>query len=196
MAIRINKNITFIHVGKNAGTSITCTITENLETDFSGKTHDSWQDIPIEWQDRGFAVIRDSYNRAVSSYLFGKRKTLRYLGFKRNTAQRQEQLKQDIERYNRGFEWWLVNHLSPKTFLQTSYFPKDLNPIRLLVYENIHNQWAELCQAEGWPNLTLSEHNINPDVETPYDQYHTEQTREWVETHLSADIELYQKLTT
>jgi hypothetical protein len=183
-------------VGKNAGTSITRTIKENLETEFSGKTHDSWQDIPAEWQDRGFTVIRDSYDRAVSWYLFGKRKTLRYLGFTRNTAERQAQLKQEIERYNRGFEWWLVNHPSPEDLLQTSYLPKNLKPIRLLVYENIHNEWADLCRAEGWPDLILSEHNRNPSVEISYDQYHTKETRKWVETHLSADIELHKNLLT
>jgi hypothetical protein len=194
VAIRINKNITFIHIGKNAGTSITRTVTENLETEFSGRTHDHWSDIPAHWQDRGFAVFRNPYDRAVSQYLFGKRKTLRRLGFTRNTDEVNQKLKQTLERYEQGFEHWLITHLSPVNLLQILYLPKDLTIIHLLLYDNINKEWEKLCHREKWPDLTLSEHNTNPDTEIPYDQYHTEQTRMWIKEHLSADIELYKKL--
>ena len=195
MAIRINNNITFIHIGKNAGTSVTHTVTKNLKTESSGKTHDSWEDIPTSWQDRGFAVIRNPFNRLVSHYLFGKRKSLKYLGYKNKNAERRKEIEQEVERYNRGFEWWVLNFPSPKDLSQTMYLPKDYSPISLLIYENINNEWEKLCQKESWPKLKLVQHNTNPNTETPYNQYHTEKTIAWVKKHLSADINLYQKIT-
>lgn len=192
MALRIADTVTFIHVPKNAGTSIIhWTRLSGLPHRHSARDHDRARDLDPAWLDRTVAVMRDPWHRLVSSYLFGQRKCQFRLG-RRISTERRRELEREMSLYETGLENWLLNHPDPSAFLQSDYLPVDRTNCHIIPFDRVSRSWSEFARSMGWPNVGLPHSNANPNTDD-YDSMHTAVTRAWVREHLHADLELAER---
>jgi len=145
MAIRIENKITFIHIPKNAGTSISRHIMKNYKYQISSKQHDAYKKIPILWKDNVFVVIRNPFDRLVSLFehdkktFFKKRKNHSLINWSY-----QECLK--------GFNHWVQHHRNTRFFKtnngvrrkfawgdqkQIKFFPLSNINVTVIRFENL-----------------------------------------------------------
>lgn len=198
MSYRIANRLTFIHIGKTAGTSITRLIKEKYKHTFSGQQHDGWNDLPLQWRDRVFCVVRNPYQRALSYYTFA----IKVLNDKSRRQRFPERVKNQLRELDRGFKHFIFNcqHMDlakspdkiPSHWYQTKQLdqlPNDLALIKILRMESLQAQFSELMKHEGLPHHQLPRNNVSAD-NTEYRKYYDDETRKEVEKHYGKDIEV------
>ena len=78
-----NPNLVFIHIPKNGGSSITRWLRDNLNGSKGIVTHGGMQHIQQDFAHAvdypTFAVVRNPWDRVVSSYFFKKKKKSRFI---------------------------------------------------------------------------------------------------------------------
>ena len=201
MAIRVNDKITFIHIGKNAGTSISRILETRFKIQETGITHDGYHDIPAEWRDNCFCVIRNPFDRLLSLYYFTIQK-MRKLSSMRwsNTSFYEPQFRL----LEKGFENFVVNEAetcfytkpvnmdrkqlwSMKT--QVSLLPMNRSNIQMLRFENLQDDWKKLCGDQGLKHYKLPRINTTRS-DSAYRDHYNEKMIEAVKKHWKEDIEL------
>ena len=197
MSYRIEDKLTFIHVPKTGGTSITRLIQSKYQHEFSGRTHDTWNDLPDHWRDNVFAVVRNPYSRVVSLWTFAKKVLMKKLdkdpefiqpqldvldlGFKHFVFECQETLwRKTREHQSDGLFW------TQKT--QLNKLPGDLAGITLLRMENLQEQFSALMTRNGLRHHVLTKWNVSGDP-GDYRRHYDPETKREVEKFFGDEIE-------
>lgn len=170
MAYRIQNNLTFIHIPKNAGTSITAWIETNFKGDFKfdNYKHATVNDINPEWQNNMFCVVRNPWDRAYSWYHF-LLKTMKKMSVRRHYK---DLIQPQLEILNEGFESYILNHMNYKFYKRpnvkwysqykpnTHYINKN---VKILRYENISEdfEWVKNQTRCNQPLPILNSNRYN-----------------------------------
>lgn len=203
MSVRINQKLTFIHIGKNAGTSITNLVDEKFQTQHSAGTHDTFDQTPKAWQDNCFCVIRNPYDRLLSLYNFTIQKMKKLYNDRPN---KKIFYQSQFDVLEKGFKNFVLNEAettfytkpvnmnrkqswSEKT--QVRFFPtnKDKKKIKILRFENLQSDWKELCEKEGLRYHKLPRNNTSR-ADCLYREHYSKKMIDVVEKYWSKDIEL------
>jgi len=160
MAYRINDKLTFIHLPKNAGTSISQWIEQNTNYQYDGQRHQHISALPSEWQDNMFCVVRNPYQRAVSWYFFVQQMLDKKIKRKTNSSFIEPQL----EILSEGFEQFVsvyfdyvfskskfrqASHvMTLKSIAQSNFVGDNFKGIAIR-YENIHKDWKIIQEIVG-----------------------------------------------
>jgi hypothetical protein len=201
MAIRVNDKITFIHIGKNAGTSISRILNDNFKTKESGPTHDGYHELPRAWQDNCFCVIRNPYDRLLSLYHFTCKKIKKLYN---EQYQRKYFYEPQFKILDKGFKNFVLNEAetvfltkpvntnrkqswSQKT--QEHFLPIDRSKIQILRFENLEQDWMRLCERQGLTHHTLPRINTSRADSTYRDHYDKDMVNQ-VKKYWAKDIEL------
>ena len=200
MAYRINNQLTFLHVSKAAGTSITDAIKENFNWEYSGREHDHYDDLPEEWRDHVFCVARNPYDRVVSFYHYAIKVMTKKMK-KHPTSKMMSQ----IAILNQGFKHYVM-HCQNKFFAkrpgqedkggvsawtkkqQLNWHPQQGGSIQILRFENLQEDFTSLLKQHRLKNVELPTLNASK-RDRDYRQYYDAETRAEVEKFYLKDIE-------
>lgn len=202
MAYRINNNLTFIHLPKNAGTSISQWIEQNTNYEYDGQRHQHISGLPLDWQDNTFCVVRNPYQRAVSWYYFVQQMLDKKLIRTENLSFIQPQL----EILQEGFEKFVsvyfnyvfskskfrnASHvMTLKSIAQTNFVGDDYQGI-VIKYENIHQDWKIVQDIVGC-HIPLPVTNItNYGNTSNWKKLYTSESKRAVSRLYQKDIELF-----
>lgn len=201
MAIRINDKITFIHIGKNAGTSISRLVTEKFKTQFSEGTHDTFRLLPESWQENCFCVIRNPYDRLLSLYHFTIKKMTNFYKERKNLKSFYEP---QLEVLNRGFENFVLNEAQTIFYTkptnmdrkqtwseknQIRFFPEQKSQIKIIRFEHLQSDWEDFCKKEELQYFQIPKINSSRD-DNKYREFYTQKMKSTVESFWWEDIEL------
>ncbi len=195
----------FIHISKNAGTSIIASAGDNIIV-AGHRTASSWvaeqgHAAPL------FAVIRNPYDRVVSEYFYRKR---RYEAGENNPH---------LGNLGRTFDEWVIATFRDGEFRTQSFFLQTGVPYNsrnmidgsliwfipqarwlggdgegtladdLLRHESLEDDWTRFSSKYGF-NAVLERRNASP-RDADFDAYYTEQSRELVFRHYRVDFEVF-----
>jgi len=144
MAIRVNDNFTFIHIPKCAGLSITQWLELNHPTDSTPHPHNTYEQLPTQWQDNTVAVVRNPWDRLLSLYEHHRR----------SLRSNNDPFKL-LHILDEGFESYVMEH-SETVFTYKKKKLHDTNKCwakttqhrfvdastHILRFENLNNDWA------------------------------------------------------
>jgi chondroitin 4-sulfotransferase 11 len=187
----------FIHIPRAAGTSIK----EALE--LQGRGHLPWQYYylvyPGQWNSYiKFSVVRNPWDRVVSAYNYAKmKKSYWHDNLNKITPHPDYELLHDkrfaecceILKNKRNLlkhESWHPQHL---WIVKTKDGNDSLMVDFILRYENLENDFYDLCKKLGISNINLP--RVNPSNHNHYRQYYTQETKEIIEGLYSNDIRLF-----
>ena len=196
MSYRINNRITFLHISKTAGTSISHWIKDNHPFEFSNHRHDKWQDLPEAWRDNVFCVVRNPYERAVSFFTFART----VLTSKKRHHGDPKRTKQQLRELDKGFKHFIMNagkfdiakapnrpsHLWYEV-PQLNWLPKDLSKITLLRMETLQRDFGEFAGKHDLKGPALPYKNVSAG-RSNYRNFYDEETKAEVEKHYGEDI--------
>lgn len=166
-----NPKLVFIHIPKNAGTSVNFWLKKNLKGEKKGITHGGIQHIPEIWNDAfTFAIVRNPWDRTLSFWSFLKGKIARKLARAKDGSKEQEGLQLELALIKSGFENWVYEGGLdyPLTNNKKSWFryrqnqidwlPK--NPTHILKYEKL-NKHFQIIQEFTNCYIPLSKNNTS-----------------------------------
>jgi len=199
MAHRIEDRITFIHVPKNAGTSIVNFFKRSYKTQSLPTKHTTWSQLPTEWQHNTFCVVRNPYDRIVSLYKFQikvlERKQRLYPNF----------INPQLEELSKGFKNYVMNcqetifkkRLNYKNtdakwtnWQQLKYLSGNFEKINILRYENLEKDFTQLLiENRIKQNRPLQKLNVSRS-NNDYKQFYDTETRKEVEKFYQEDIDI------
>jgi len=214
----IQHRLIFVHIPKNAGSSINAALSGVIpdyssfegankllgyERDMALGNHFTYRMIaelvdnnPIELDYAGFfkfCVIRNPWERMVSLYnhRWRKRHAL-FEGKPRNSPEDNALLEQ-------GFKAWLLNtnHESDRvlTKMPQVEWIKDANgklAVDLVIpFENVAGGMERVAEKVGLPRIGLSRINVNERSSAALDEYYDGETRAFIERHFAEDIETF-----
>lgn len=202
MAYRINNNLTFIHLPKNAGTSISQWIEQNTNYEYDGQRHQHISALPSDWQDNIFCVVRNPYQRAVSWYYFVQQMLDKKLIRTENLSFIQPQL----EILQEGFEKFVsvyfnyvfskskfrnASHvMTLKSIAQTNFVGDDYQGI-VIKYENIHQDWKIVQDIVGCHIPLPVTNTTNYGNTVNWKKIYTSESKRAVTRLFEKDIELF-----
>lgn len=169
-----NPNLIFIHIPKNGGSSVTRWLRENLQGIKGTVTHGGMQHIKKEFPHAvnypSFAIVRNPWDRVVSSYFFKKKK----------------------EKIDYSFEDWLYNYSDNNSNWFTFKTPQvewlRISPTWVLKFENLS---VDFQKIQEYTNCSLSLTHKNSTEHSDYKTYYTEKTKRYVETLFEEDIDTF-----
>jgi hypothetical protein len=202
MAIKIKNSVTFLHIAKNGGTSLTQAMLEQWPTEYSGIKHDIYNEIPEDWPKRFVAVIRNPFDRMVSLYEFARTVI-------RNQRERKKVKNKNLEYYNeqmrlldRGFDVYVsepqrVHPKRPGHPLWEDRKWQDLQQIhtlspdwskntRLLRFENLQQDLDALANELDLPKLRVPK--LNSSSRAEYTKYYSSTSKSIVAEAFEQDI--------
>lgn len=170
-------NLTFIHIPKNAGTSIN----EFLEISPENRGHK----YPWELKKRSgssFCIIRNPWDRMVSLYRFRKKKG------------------HDVSLFSNpdySFKEWLLNPNTPRNAGKMEWVNQVdiIRPLEefvvdyILRYEYLNEDWMDFCNINNIPFKSLSHSNTSGEKKN-YREYYDDETKNFVENVFSKDIKM------
>jgi len=167
-------NLIFIHIPKNGGTSITKWLRSNLNGKKGLIVHGGMQHIDLDFKHATeyptFAVVRNPWDRMVSTYEFKKTKT----------------------NLNLSFRDWLYstpdessNWFSFKT-AQAAWL--STMPTWLLRFENLNEEFKAI---QKYTNCFLPLPHKNATEHNKYTLYYTTETKKYVGRLFEEDIDLF-----
>jgi len=189
----------FIHIPKNAGTSIEMTI-NGERGEYSG--HYEWKkykrDVPSKWEDyASFSVVRNSFDRTVSNYVYSRRETSFWHNAKNPEQSRMGKHFDYDTLKDRSFSE-AVDMLSELEHQGWGYqYPyicdEDQNIVvdYVLKMENLESEFNEMLRESGKErSISLKEKNVTRE-EKDYRKWYGEEEREKVKEYYKTDIELF-----
>ena len=202
MAYRINDKLTFIHLPKNAGTSISQWIEQNTNYQYDGQRHQHISALPLEWQDNMFCVVRNPYQRAVCWYYFVQQMLVKKMAKKENINFIQPQL----EILSEGFERFVTVYfnyvfsksrfrtashiMTLKSISQTNFVGNDYQGI-VLRFEKLQTDWNIIQDIVGC-HLPLPVKNVtNYGINKNWKKLYTSESRRAVQRIFQDDIEKF-----
>ena len=100
--------LVFIHIPKNAGTSVNFWMKRYLNGEKKGITHGGIQHTPEEFNHyTSFAIVRNPWDRTLSFWSFLKSKIMRKLVRAVDGSQEQQDLQLELALIKSGFENWV-----------------------------------------------------------------------------------------
>jgi len=170
MAIRIKGRATFLHITKNAGTSVTTCVRGSGNFQHTVQQHDTWHDLPEDWRDRVFAIVRNPWDRCLSMYNFLVMKSRDRAAWKSTTMRRVN--REQLALLDRGFTHF-VDRLQQQPFrkdegrraylwpedTQHRFLPEDPSLVRLLRFERLAEDWRDLVRDWDLALAPLEWHN-------------------------------------
>jgi hypothetical protein len=188
MSVRVENRLTFIHIGKNAGKSIIKTLDKNFMTKHSERQHDTYHELPEDWKNGVFCVIRNPFDRLLSLYHFSIKKY-------KKTKEERKKSKKLLEL---GFENFVLDQHTGDLFdiyhmwesnTQFRYLPKNTSNINILRFENLNNDWKKFCMEHGLTYHELSHINSSRDDHS-YRDYYNKRMIETVTKKWNRDLAL------
>lgn len=182
-----NKSVIFVHIPKTAGTSILSALLNDPALKIKG--HKIAKDYAYEaWLSSfSFSVVRNPYDRFVSHWLYH---TTNYNGYKFSRLGIDIQNK-SLEEYfyitTQVVSRYKYNWLSMTKFL---YHPSDKPLDFLLRFENLDQDWTELCDILDIPK-TLSLPQLNTTPHDHYKKYYNATTKELITNYYYQDFIAY-----
>lgn len=208
----VDGNFAFIHVPKNAGTSVRSRLKKHYKIkDFDAidekirverkpyANHfpvwaiekllkDSGEYVPFKRMNK-FMVVRNPWSRMVSLYFHRMRKLrMWYEGKPRNAPE-------DIEAAEKGFEHWLLHTPSKDDAYHTTTpqidWGRDSRGIfvcDVIRMERIDRDWPALCKRLDLRCGPLPKQNTGQGQAQDYRAYYGDEARAHVEHHFSADM--------
>jgi len=199
MAYRINDKITFLHIPKTGGTSITEWIKKYTNYQFDGDTHKHIDLVRADWLDKTFCVVRNPWQRAVSNYFFQKRVLEKKIKF----SNRHDFIKKHLEMIHQGFESYVLKYndhyfnksrfvRQPSTLKsnsQVSYIGKEYKGI-VLRFENLKQDFENIQDIVGCrsplPHLNSTDYD-----KQKWKKMYSEAAKEKIAEIWKDDIELF-----
>lgn len=163
------KRFCFIHIPKNAGTSIYPTFGKKVKTNI--KHHDLFQCREMWGDDLGFTfvIVRNPWDRMVS-----------YYHFMRRSDKNPDKKNMSFEDFIMGDDWMRVAKQ------QHEYFDEvDM----ILRYENLKEDIDKLCKIIGIPKVDLK--HKNKSAHNDYRTYYNEKTKAEVQRRCKVDIQKF-----
>lgn len=185
MAFRVLDKITFIHIAKCGGNTISDWICKG-EHKYSGMPHELPSRVPTDWQDDLFCIVRNPWSRVVSFFTYFKSTWTKHKKF------------EHLEIINKGFENFVMNcenwhpDIEPSIGLPWNkqlcslYQHENMRYLRL---ENLNNDFEQiklLCgRADNlaWANRSNSQ---------PYQSFYNDRTKKRVAEMFEEDIKKFQ----
>jgi hypothetical protein len=200
MAYRINDKLTFIHLPKNAGSSISKWIEDNTNYQYDGQRHQHISALPSEWQDNTFCVVRNPYERAVSWYYFVQQMLNKKVkNHPKIIIPQLEILKEGFEKFVTVYfdfvfsktQLRLASHvMTLKSISQTNFIGNDYKGI-VLRYENIHKDWKIIQDMIGC-HVPLPVTNVTTyGVTGEWKRLYTKYSRDAISKIFKKDIEQF-----
>lgn len=201
MSYLIENKVSYIHIPKNAGTSISKLIQENYKYLYSGKQHDTWFDMPKFWKKNSFLVIRNPFDRIVSMFEHDKRTFLsKRKGHPNIEWAYQECLK--------GFNHWICNHQltkfsknnsgAPRKFswtkqTQLKFFPQEeLNKtIQVVRYENLHQDLKKVFEKNNIKIFPFVFYSNASSRNRNYKDYYNDDSKKIVTKLFEKELDLF-----
>jgi hypothetical protein len=211
----VKNNYIFVHIPKNAGTSIhralrradpTLKAFDEIDAKHRTERHPAYANhfpvymieklcnqyartIPVASMFK-FMIVRNPWERMVSLYEHRKRKRhMTYEGKPRNSPE-------DIAVIESGFKNWLLNteHPGDSTLTTTSQlewgYSKYGEGIDFIIpLERLEKAWPELLQALGLPTSDLMVENSGKGESKDYREYYDDETQEHVAHFFKPEIE-------
>ena len=190
------RHILFLHIEKNAGTSITNWL-DNFASTHNDKTylihhrHVEWKKLPSPYNSYWtFCVVRNPWSRLVSRYNYDVSTYLqKYL------AGEGEYFLKVYEKLRKGFAYWIKNDVYTlpsvehrmKWQNQFEIF-EGCNDINILKYENIQEDFKLLQNKLKWFEPLP---HANATIECDYKSYYTDELIDIVAKKYSKDIEMF-----
>ena len=190
------RHILFLHIQKNAGTSITNWL-DNFASTHNDKTylihhrHVEWKKLPSPYNSYWtFCVVRNPWSRLVSRYNYDVSTYLqKYL------AGEGDYFLKVYEKLRKGFAYWIKNdeYTLPsvehrmKWQNQVEIF-EGCNDINILKYENIQEDFKLLQNKLKWFEPLP---HANATIECDYKSYYTDELIDIVAKKYSKDIEMF-----
>lgn len=169
-----NPNLIFIHIPKNGGSSVTKWLRENLHGTKGTVTHGGTQHIEQDFSHAvdypSFAVIRNPWDRVVSTYEFKKRKTNLNLSF-------EEWLYQNPKENSN----WFTFKTAQSSWLSTT-------PTWTIRFENLIEDFK---QIQEYTNCFESLEHTNASIRDNYKSYYTIKSKKYVAELFKEDIEKF-----
>ena len=190
------RHILFLHIEKNAGTSITNWL-DNFASTHNDKTylihhrHVEWKKLPSPYNSYWtFCVVRNPWSRLVSRYNYDVSTYLqKYL------AGEGDYFLKVYEKLRKGFAYWIKNDVYTlpsvehrmKWQNQVEIF-EGCNDINILKYENIQEDFKLLQYKLKWFEPLP---HANATIECDYKSYYTDELIDIVAKKYCKDIEMF-----
>ena len=186
MAVRVENRLTFVHIGKCGGISLTNLIDEKFNTTYSAVRHDTYDELPEEWKDCVFCIIRNPFDRLLSLYHFSIKKYE-----KRNQQDRLKILEKGFENYvmNEFDTTWYGEIGGWRDLTQSKYFPTDKEKMQVLRLENLNEDWRKFCMENNLPYYEIGRANTTRQNNS-YREHYTDRMIEIVKDKWAEDIRL------
>ena len=186
MAVRVENRLTFVHIGKCGGISLTNLIDEKFNTTHSAVRHDTYDELPEEWKDCVFCIIRNPFDRLLSLYYFSIKKYE-----KRNQQDRLKILDKGFENYvMKEFDTpWYGEIGGWRDLTQAKYFPADKEKMQVLRLENLNEDWRKFCMENNLPYYEIGRANTTRQNNS-YRKHYTDRMIEIVKDKWAEDIRL------
>ena len=182
-----SKDLTFIHIPKNAGESVKAWLQNNIGIDNKTKKHATLIETKQAFTvNKYFAIVRNPYDRIVSLFLYRKNWVERQKTKNRYSKSELDSLYGFL---NKGFEYFVLNQNLIDLQLKHMYISQDdfidNNIAFLLRYENLEKDFKTI---QTYYNCYEPLPKINMDISHDYKDYHTLKTKRWVETYFKKDL--------
>jgi hypothetical protein len=199
MALRIEGKATFLHITKNAGTSVTRLVRVSGAHQQTPYQHDTWHDLPDAWRDRVFAIVRNPWDRCLSQYNFLVMKSRDRAGWKSTSMRRVN--REQLALLDRGFphfvdqlqQWPFRKDEGRQAYLwpmdtQHRFLPRDTDSVRLLRFENLAHDWRSLVRDWELDLAPLEWHNRSRE-QRGYREHYDSHTRGVVGRMFREDVD-------
>lgn len=201
MAYRINNKLTFVHIPKNAGTSISRWIEKYTRYEYDDVRHQHVSLLPSEWQNNIFVVVRNPWARAVSWYLF-----VQQMLNKKNIGPNKQFIHPQLTKLGEGFENFVTLYsdrvftkskfaLGPhimtlKSIAQVNYLDDKFDGT-VLRYENLDQDWKKIQDLIGCHiHLPITNKTVFSSTKN-WQSFYTERTKAVVAKLFEKDIERF-----
>ncbi len=185
MAIRVANKITFIHISQSAGTSVCKFLRKNFPYEDYGKQHSTFNELPEEYKDNVFVIVRNTYDRTVSLYekdrtifsskdnpIYNRESRLLEKGFKNYIKNLQTHRFNKSMRKNANRRSWIEQ-------TQLRYLPDDIKRVKLIRFENLEKELYAYLESHGLKYKTPLKklHATKTRQSRDYKKYYDEETK-------------------
>jgi len=186
MAIRIENRLTFIHIGKCGGISMTNVLDQRFHTEHSAARHDLYNELPDTWRDCVFCIIRNPFDRLLSLYNFSIKKYQ-----KRKQTDRLRILDKGFENYvmNEYDRPWYGDIGGWQNLTQSRYFPTDTSLIHCLRLETLNQDRKQFCTEHDLTYYPVGRNNTSR-TNNSYRDHYTPAMQDVVKDRWAAAIRL------